>query len=1150
MSAVQSKDVEAFIAHWSHAPISERAHYQTFVIQLCRLIGAPAPDDERMGDLGYCFERPVRFRHDDGTSHPGYIDCAKQGCFVLEAKQSTKRRDGGVFDPAAQLALFSQPVARNRQPSPEAWDRLMRAAKRQAESYAKALDEWPPFLVIVDVGRAIELWSDFARQGKGYAQFPDRARYRITLDQLRDPDVRDRLLKVWTDPMALDPSARVAEVTTDIAARLAWLVRSIRARLASAGDDRAAKAAQANRTALFIMQCIFAMFADSVGLIEDRGFEGLLESYRGEADRFHEGARVFFQTMDQGGHCLATRRTMRRFNGGLFRDVDPLPVTERELEALIAAARCDWSLVEPAIFGSLLEQALDPAERAELGAHYTPASFVERLVDTTVMEPLRGDWEATEAQAIGLYLAGDVPAARRIVREFHDQLCHIRVLDPASGTGNFLYVAMKMMKELEGDVLSALSEMGEVQGFLDLEGHVVSPEQFYGLEKNSYAAWIAEIVMWIGYLQWHFRVFGDAKPTEPILKDFRRVQCADALIRCARIEVEHRRDEAEAGLFATRRDRAVERYVDPFPTPWPVVHFIVGNPPFIGGKDLRAELGDGYVEALATIRGGRFRSADLVMAWWDRAAEILAAKGSILRRFGFITTNSITQTFSRRVIEHHLERRPPLRIVFAVADHPWAVGPGRADVRIAMSVVERGAPDGQARWLQVSGEADLNTDHPRLTFEERQGVIGADLMIDTGLTRARALKANAGLAHRGVQLMGAGFLVTPQRGRALLAGSDRDAPSPLRTYRNGRDLADRPRGLEAIDLFGWDEAEARRRHPLLYQHLLETVKPDRDRNNRATYRDNWWIFGEPRRELREAAAGLQRCIVTVETAKHRWFRFLDAEILPDNKLVVIASDDPVIMGVLSSRQHRAWFAANAGRIGEYEREAVYVKGACFDRFPFPQPGAALAAELGAVAEELDALRAKVLERNPGLTMTGLYNARALWRQGTPLSATDQDVHDAGCIGLLDHLHVRLDHLVADAYGWPQTLSDDAVVERLIALNQLRAEQEGRGDVRFLRPGYQTTRLPRGGEAVQTEAVLFVETPLPALPDEPGPLASVLLSMLRRRGVPMHPTALAAAFDGSPTRKRRKIEHTLAVLAASGAVQRSEQGWFAPRRMAA
>lgn len=659
MSGAQSEVVDAFIAHWSRAPISERAHYQTFIIQLCRLIGAPAPDDERMGDLDYCFERPVRFRHEDGSGHLGYIDCAKRGCFVLEAKQSMKRRDGGVFDPAVQLALFSQPVARKRKPSQDALDRLMRAAKRQAESYAKALDEWPPFLVIVDVGHAIELWSDFARQGKGYTQFPDRARYRIALDQLREPEVRDRLLRVWTDPMSLDPSAKIAEVTTDIAARLAWLVRSIRSRLRREDDDRATQAAHANRTAMFVMQCIFAMFADSVGLIEERGFQVFLASYRGKADRFHEAARVFFRTMDQGGHCLATQQRIRRFNGGLFRNVDPLPVTEAELEALIAAAKCDWSLVEPAIFGGLLEQALDPAERSELGAHYTPASYVERLIEATVMEPLRSDWEAAEAQAIGLYIAGDVTGARRMVRDFHDQLCRVRVLDPACGTGNFLYVAMRMIKTLEGDVLSVLTEMGESQGFLDLEGHVVSPEQFYGLEKNNYAAWIAEVVMWIGYLQWHFRVFGDAKPSEPIPNDFKRVECTDALIRCARIEVARVREEGAEGLFLQTSEREVERYVDPRPTPWPSVHFIVGNPPFIGGKDLRAELGDGYVEALAAIRGGRFRSADLVTAWWDRAAEILTDKGSILRRFGFITTNSITQTFSRRVIEHHLQRHPP-----------------------------------------------------------------------------------------------------------------------------------------------------------------------------------------------------------------------------------------------------------------------------------------------------------------------------------------------------------------------------------------------------------------------------------------------------------------------------------------------------------
>lgn len=168
----QLPDVDAFISHWAAAPISERAQYQTFIIQLCRLIGAPAPDDERVGDMDYCFERPVRFVHDDGSSHAGYIDCAKRGCFVLEAKQSSKRRNGGPMDPAVQLARFVKTSRKPRGPGPEPVERLMRAAKRQAENYAKALDEWPPFLVIVDVGRSIELWSDFARQGKAYAPFP------------------------------------------------------------------------------------------------------------------------------------------------------------------------------------------------------------------------------------------------------------------------------------------------------------------------------------------------------------------------------------------------------------------------------------------------------------------------------------------------------------------------------------------------------------------------------------------------------------------------------------------------------------------------------------------------------------------------------------------------------------------------------------------------------------------------------------------------------------------------------------------------------------------------------------------------------------------------------------------------------------------
>jgi hypothetical protein len=1130
MDGKQSDAVDAFIAHWSTAPISERAHYQTFIIQLCRLIGAPAPDDEKTGDLDYCFEKPVRFRHDDGSSQSGYIDCAKRDCFVLEAKQSRKRREGGPFDPVAQLALLSRPSARTSAPSQEALDKLMRAAKRQAENYAKALDEWPPFLVVMDVGRSIELWSDFARQGKIYAPFPDRAGYRITLDQLRSSEVRERLRRVWTDPMSLDPAARSAEVTTSIAVTLAWLVRSMNTRR-QAGLGRVEAAAQAGRTALFVMQCIFAMFADSVGLIDKRGFLKLLEGYRGEANHFHEGARDLFLTMDRGGYCVAAHQSVRRFNGGLYRSVETFRVTEEELSALITAARCDWANVEPAIFGALLEQALDPSERAELGAHYTPRAFVERLVEPTIMEPLRTDWEAVEAEAIGLYLGGDFAGARRAVHAFHDRLCKVRVLDPACGTGNFLYVAMRMMKELEEEVLSTLGELGEQQGVLALQGHVVSPEQFYGIEKNANAAWIAEMVMWIGHLQWHFRVSGDAMPSEPILKDFRTIRHSDALIECDRLEVVARPETA----------RDLIRHVNPRPRPWPEVHFIVGNPPFIGGKDLRRELGDGYVDALAAIRGGRFLSADFVTAWWDRAAEILNQPGSVLRRFGFITTNSITQTFSRRVIQHHLDQTPPVRLVFAIPDHPWVRGPGCADVRIAMSVAERGEPDGQGRWLKARG-ADASS------FEERHGDIGADLMLDSRLTRVRPLKGNAGLAYRGVQLMGAGFQVTPERAKTLLSGSDPQAPSPVRDYRNGRDLADRPRGVQVIDFFGWDEGEARRRHPLLFQHLLKTVKPDRDRNNRAAYRDNWWIFGEPRRDLRAALEGLDRYIVTVETAKHRWFRFLDATTLPDNKLVVIASDDPAVLGVLSSRQHRAWFAANAGRIGEYEREAVYVKGVCFDAFPFPELTGGLAAQLRTLGEELDALRAGVLARHEGLTMTGLYNARARIGRNEALTEADRFAHEAGCVGLLDHLHQRVDHLVARAYGWPDDLADDQIVDRLIQLNQVRGEREAGGDIALLRPAYQATKVRQGGATKPLEPTSPASREKRRLPEEPGVLAASLLSMLRKAGRPLQPASLVDAFDGSRPRARRRIDHTLAVLAVAGSVHRTDDGWFAPRRM--
>jgi len=820
--------IESFIARWHQAPVTERSHYQSFIIQLCEVIGVAAPDRERAGDLDYCFERPVRFLHDDGSSNPGFIDCYRRGAFVLEAKQSGKRMRGGDLDPGPQLALFGNGSAPARARATEALDRLMRTAKRQAENYAKALDEWPPFLVIVDVGRGIELWSDFARQGKTYVPFPDRAGHRIALDDLRSPVVRERLRRVWTEPLSLDPSAHATAVTTDIAEGLARLTASIERR--SPATDPVGQAAWTGRVAVFVTQCIFAMFADSVGLIEQRGFRRFLETYRGQAEHFHKGASDFFRRMETGGHCPAIQQDLQRFNGGFLGEAAAVPITEAELDLLLEAARRDWASVEPAIFGTLLERALEPAERSRLGAHYTPRAYVETLVEPTIMEPLRSDWQAAEVAAIAAFLNGRPERARDIVRTFHRTLCDVIVLDPACGTGNFLYVAMEMMKALESEVLVTLAELGDDQPALELDGHTVSPRQFHGIEINRRAASIAELVMWIGYLQWHFRTFGDAKPTEPILRNYNRIECRDALLT-------HDGTDAvrdPAGRPAVDgEDRIVERYRNPRPAAWPQADFIIGNPPFIAGKDLRRELAQGYVDAVRHIRQGRFRSADHVMAWWDRAAEILTRADSRLRRFGFITTNSITQTLSRRVVERHLNARPGLSLVFAVPDHPWVRGGATAQVRIAMTVAQAGEADGQARCLRVEAETG-----DAVIFAERRGIIAADLTLGPDVTSAVPLQANRDLCSPGMKLHGAGFLVTADQARALVPGPD----SPIQPFRNGRDLAETSRDLRVIDLTDLSEVEARRRYPAVVQHLLETVKIDRDRNNRTAYRDAWWTF--------------------------------------------------------------------------------------------------------------------------------------------------------------------------------------------------------------------------------------------------------------------------------------------------------------------
>jgi hypothetical protein len=1161
----EPEQIEAFIERWGPAGGGERSNYQLFLTELCALLGVPGPEPAQEDESrnAYVFERKVPARRLDGPTTANFIDLYKRGCFVLEAKQSAKRRR--QFDELKQLGLElpDQRVGSGRRGCAQ-WDAMMRNAREQAETYAKRLpteEGWPPFIVVVDVGHVIELYADFSLQGKHYAQFPDRGGYRIFLEDLRDAAVRERLRAIWTDPQALNPARRTAEVTREIAELLAKLSQSLETRLIRAlpAGQTARKAgterrAIAEKVAMFLMRCLFTMFAEDVGLLRRDSFKDVLEEYRGQAGKLHFALAQLWQQMDAGGFSPVLKDDVLRFNGGLFRSAEALEITEDDLEWLIVAAGRDWRDVEPAIFGTLLERALDPRERHGLGAHYTPRAYVERLVVPTIIDPLGEDWRNAQAAAAQLVAEGKRDAAREAVEEFHQKLCETRVLDPACGTGNFLYVAMELMKRLEGEVLETLTDLGAAEYLTALDSHTVDPHQFLGLELNPRAVAIAELVLWIGYLQWHFRTRGRATPAQPVLRDFHNIREQDAVLAYDGWDI--LRDDG--GKPVTRwdgvtfklhpvtggqvpdEDARVElrTYRNPRPAAWPAAEFIVGNPPFIGGKDMRQELGDGYAEAAWKVRPHIPGGADFVMHFWDQAAQTVRAGKA--RRFGLITTNSITQKFSRRVVERHLGAKRPLSLALAIPDHPWLKSADKAAVRIAMTCGIAGAAEG--RLQTVRRESDLNTDAPRVELSERDGRIRANLAIGADVSSCGPLLANENLSSRGVVLHGAGFIVTPSEALSLGLGSTPGTEEIIKPYLNGKDITGHARGVFVIDLYPLTADEVRDRFPAVFQWVSDRVKPERDQNRDKDIRSRWWQFGRVRTEYRKFSAGLTRYIATVETSKHRFFHFLDASVRPDNMLVAIGLDDAFFLGVLSSRFHVAWALAAGGTLEDRPR---YNKTRCFDPFPFPDATEAQKERIRDLADRLDAHRKAVLDKHAHLTMTGLYNVLEKLRAGAALSEAEKEVYETGLVGVLRQLHDDLDAAVADAYGWPADLADEQILERLVALNRERAAEEREGKVRWLRPEFQAPKEALAAKrATQIEADLLVagdKAKKPALPAALPDQVAAVRAMLERAEGPVSAADLARRF-AQGKRAERRVADVLRTLALLGQAERTGDGF--------
>jgi hypothetical protein len=802
--------LDRFISRWlANEGGAERANFPLFLTELCSLLDLPQPEPAAASHHrnDYVFERAVTFHDEAGKSGHGRIDLYKRGSFVLEAKQS--REPGGAKEVAlppeqTNLPGFTQPLTRGRRSAQRGWDVLMRNAREQAEQYARALPPehgWPPFILVVDVGHAIEVFADFSGQGKNYRQFPDRSGFRIYLDDLRDPDIRARLRAIWLDPHALDPAKHAAAVTRDIAKRLASVSKLLEER-----------GYQPEPVAHFLMRCLFTMFAEDTGLLEPGSFTEILGDARENPASFAPMLEGLWRDMDNGTQFSELlRKKVRKFNGGLFAERTAIPLHKEEIGELYEAAKHVWTEVEPAIFGTLLEQALDKVERKRLGAHYTPRAYVERLVIATIIEPLQREWETEVLGTVERERATDPTGAIRAVHDFHVKLAGTKVLDPACGTGNFLYVALELLKRLEGDVLEVLADLGG-QEALALETATVHPRNFLGLELNPRAAAIAELVLWLGYLQWQMRNGGQI--ADPVLERLSNITAMDAVLK--------------HDASRMRDDGTLDEYPNPRRPDWPQADYIVGNPPFIGGKDVRARLGDGYATALWKAHPKINKSADFVMYWWDRAAERLTEKGTRLKRFGFVTTNSITQEFSRRVMAARMDARAPISLVMAVGDHPWTKATkDAAAVRIAMTVGEAGTRDGVL--YEVTHESELNSDAPRIELSDAAGKIHADLTVGADVTQAKGLRANNWICSPGVKLHGAGFIISPAEAKMLGLGRRDGLERYIRHYRNGRDLMARSRRQLVIDLFGQSEVEVRRSYPEIYQHLMTSVKVDRDR---------------------------------------------------------------------------------------------------------------------------------------------------------------------------------------------------------------------------------------------------------------------------------------------------------------------------------
>jgi hypothetical protein len=1070
-----------FKKKWSRYQGKETSAYQEHFGDLCRLLGQPTPAEaDPSGAELFCFQKRVvkdaelfDLRETPDASEPaqrGFADVWKKDCFAWEYKGKKKNLD-------------------------EAYKQLLR--------YRESLLN-PPLLVVCDFDRYI-IRTNFNGTVQEVHEF--------TNELIDSPKILKLLRDVFTNPDYLRPQRTTARVTEELAEKIAAVARSLQGResieLEDAFTRRELQVAQKKnlRIARFLNRIVFCFFAEDTGLLPKNLFSEIAKVGLEDKQQFTESLEQLFRVMSKGG--LFGHRKIRHFNGHLFEDATVFELTDNEIRWLADAAESDWQFIQPGIMGTLFERALDGEGnlRAQLGAHYTSEADIKTLVEPVLMAPLRREWNKLreEVRKIHIsilrnprrpgqqryatakgYKAYSTTLQYNLLNKFVERLAGIRVLDPACGSGNFLYVSLQLLLGLEKEVISFGTEIDVL-----IEPQV-GVQQLKAIEINPYAFELAQVSVQIGYLQWR-RDNGFDNDRTPVLQVLDGFQNEDALL------VPHFRNKArtlkEAQAGEHKSDDALKFYTE---REWPECDVIVGNPPFLGGKLMRRELGDAYVDSMFENLGKRVPpEADLCCYWFDKARQQI--EHGKCKRAGLLATQGIRGGTNREVLKRIKESGD---IFFAESDRPWIL----AGANVHVSMV--GFDDGTEKNRLLNGQA--------------APAIHSNLSATTAdTTTATPLSANSNLAYMGDTKGGAFDITEAQALEMLRQPNPHGLPNSdvVVPWVNGLDVTRRPRSMFILD-FGLTRTEdecAKYQAPFAF--VSKHVRTERIENNRALYAKYWWRHVEPRPGMLAALAPLPRFLTTIAVSKHRLFVWMESPTLPDHSLFAFARADDFLFGLLQSHIHEVWALKQGTRL---ETRPRYTPTTCFETFPFPFPGdlqpAALPpvklphkpkqpepdrsyaenlaaknyfmgkeepapyggsrktpdeprAEIAAAAKELNEMRErwlnppewtveKTLEfpgsvhgpwaryvvkpdkngigtvRYPRLeprnaecaaklkerTLTKLYNERPAW---------------------LGFAHQKLDAAVAAAYGWPVDLTDEQILERLLALNLERASEEAR-----------------------------------------------------------------------------------------------------------